>query len=106
MRGSLTDILAELKSRLKALYGDSLKQLILYGSRARGDALPDSDIDVMAVVDDYATAKRLHEEELDIVVDLSARHNCVISLLHLTPERYATAMMPLHINLRKEGVAL
>jgi Predicted nucleotidyltransferases len=43
-------ILAQLKRELKNHYGDRLKQLIMFGSQARGDAHPDSDIDVLVVL--------------------------------------------------------
>ncbi|MEB3188867.1 MAG: nucleotidyltransferase domain-containing protein [Snowella sp.] len=46
---SLKTILARLKRELKSHYGDRLKQLIMFGSQARGDAHPDSDIDVLVV---------------------------------------------------------
>ena len=35
----------------RAFYGDSLKSVWLYGSRARGDHRPDSDLDVLLVRD-------------------------------------------------------
>lgn len=43
------NILGELKSRLAATL--PLERLILFGSRARGDARDDSDFDVLVVVD-------------------------------------------------------
>ncbi len=39
-------ILIELRHRLELLYGDRLVKVVLFGSRARGDAGLDSDIDV------------------------------------------------------------
>ncbi|MDB9420931.1 nucleotidyltransferase domain-containing protein [Microcystis aeruginosa CS-563/04] len=38
---SLKTILARLKQELEKHYGDRLKQLIMFGSQARGDAHPD-----------------------------------------------------------------
>jgi len=40
----LSDLLNELKARLVELYGQRLFALILFGSQARGEATPDSDI--------------------------------------------------------------
>jgi uncharacterized protein len=48
----LSNLLIELKASLVNLYGDRLFSLILFGSQARGEATPDSDIDVMAVLND------------------------------------------------------
>ncbi|MGD9495779.1 MAG: nucleotidyltransferase family protein [Armatimonadota bacterium] len=45
----LDEPLRQLKRELQALYGDRLRGLCLFGSRARGDAAPDSDVDVAVV---------------------------------------------------------
>ncbi len=41
------ELLARIKSALCEAFGDRLKGVILFGSEARGDARPDSDIDVL-----------------------------------------------------------
>jgi uncharacterized protein len=43
--------LATLKAELTKLYGPRLKQILLYGSRARGDQRENSDYDVLVVLD-------------------------------------------------------
>jgi predicted nucleotidyltransferase len=52
MNDELTPLLAELRCRFEALYGERLVQMILFGSQARGDAEPGSDIDVLIVLKD------------------------------------------------------
>jgi predicted nucleotidyltransferase len=44
-------ILLELRVRLDALYGERLRGLYLFGSYARDDAGPGSDLDVLVVLD-------------------------------------------------------
>jgi hypothetical protein len=44
-------LLPRLRGELEKLYGPKLKQVLLYGSRARGDHGPDSDYDVLVVVE-------------------------------------------------------
>lgn len=69
--------LAMLKERLTGFLGDSLVKLALYGSRARGDHDPDSDVDVAVVVRglDAALKDRIFglvaEIEVDLLVPLS-----------------------------------
>jgi predicted nucleotidyltransferase len=36
---------------LRRLYGDRLVEVVLYGSHARGDAHPDSDVDLAVILD-------------------------------------------------------
>lgn len=42
----------EIKSYLIGIYKERIKQVILYGSYARGDATEDSDIDLLLVEED------------------------------------------------------
>ncbi len=46
------DIVGELKRRLQEAAGERLQAVIAYGSRAWGEAGPDSDLDVAAIVQD------------------------------------------------------
>lgn len=43
-------LLARIKSHLQAVYGDRLRGVVLYGSEARGEATPDSDVDILVLL--------------------------------------------------------
>ena len=45
-----TMLLARIKSCLQAVYGDRLRGVVLYGSEARGEATPDSDVDILVLL--------------------------------------------------------
>jgi predicted nucleotidyltransferase len=49
--GQVLDIARAVAGDLRELYGDRLRQVLLFGSWARGDADPESDIDPMVVLD-------------------------------------------------------
>jgi predicted nucleotidyltransferase len=58
MEGSRTDLLECVRARLLAAFPRA-RRLILFGSRARGDAAPDSDVDLLLVaVTDLPAAER------------------------------------------------
>lgn len=51
MPQNLDEILKRYVADVHNIYGEQLKAVILYGSYARGDFGPDSDIDIMILVD-------------------------------------------------------
>ena len=48
----IREIAEQLWAHLREQYGSKVLHVILYGSHARGTATPDSDVDVLVVVDD------------------------------------------------------
>ena len=99
-------ILEELKTRLTELYGDRLERLVLYGSQARGDAGPDSDIDVLVVLRGEGELKGEHERRIDAMVEWNLKYGILVSPLPVTSEYYRTRNSPLLINIRREGIPL
>jgi predicted nucleotidyltransferase len=106
MKAAVRTILVELRSHLEALYRDRLVGLVLYGSHARGDADPGSDIDVLVVlkgpVDSDAEGVRTGE----LIAALSLAHNVVLSCLFMEEERFLHRQGPLLRNIRREGVSV
>lgn len=106
MTPHLHPILVELKQRLTERYGDRLERLVLFGSQARGDAEPDSDIDVLVVLRDKTDPYEEVDRMLDIVDDLSLAHDVVLQCVYVSTDRLAKEMSPLLMNVRREGVAV
>jgi predicted nucleotidyltransferase len=46
------DVLHRIRPSLEAAFGPRLKGILLYGSEARHESLPDSDVDIMVLLDD------------------------------------------------------
>lgn len=70
-------ILKEFKNRLKEVLESQLLELKLFGSKARGDDKPNSDIDVLVIVttDDW----RICDVVYDIVTDIFLQTDISIS---------------------------
>jgi uncharacterized protein len=98
-------VLARLKAEIAALYGPRLKQVLLYGSRARGDHRADSDYDVLVVLEGpfhwWDEVKRLGEISWQITYDTGA----VPSLKPVTPAELERRSGFMH-NVRLEARAL
>lgn len=54
-------VLTRFRAALDKIYGERIERVVLFGSRARGDARPDSDYDVLVFLKDFELAGR-HEE--------------------------------------------
>jgi len=95
-------VLTRLKAALDATYGDGLERVVLFGSRARGDARPDSDYDVAVFPKDFGgfgrEAARFAGIETDILYDTGA----VINALPFRSGAYEDRTGLMH-ELRREG---
>ncbi|MDP6269941.1 MAG: nucleotidyltransferase domain-containing protein [Alphaproteobacteria bacterium] len=106
MNAPLDEILAQLRHRLEELLGERLQRMILFGSRARGHAEDDADIDILAVVCDHPTREAYGKPVTQIVCDLSLQYDTVISCFLTTPESVDQSGLPFYRNVRREGIAL
>jgi len=100
----LRTLLAELRSRFEALYGPRLVRLMLFGSQARGDAEPGSDIDVLVVLEGPVRPGEEIARTGEITAGMSLENNVVISCTFIPADRFEREESPLMINVRREGV--
>ena len=98
------EILSLLRQGLSTILGDRLEAVYLYGSRARGDAQPDSDIDVLVVLRDKFDYFEMIKQTSYLTADLSLEYETVISCVFVTKENYEQRRTPLLINIRREGM--
>jgi uncharacterized protein len=106
MNDNLPEILAELRQYFNELYGDRLVQLILYGSQARGDAKPDSDIDILVVLKEPVHAGKEIDRTSEFVAALCLERTVVISRVFASALRFQQENSPFFLNVRREGVPI
>lgn len=100
-----TELLAEIRRRLAAVHGDRLRGVILYGSEARGDARPDSDIDILVLLADPVDFASDLGKNLDALYPLSLELDRRISPKPVSAIRYETYDCPLFREAHSEGIA-
>jgi len=88
---------------LRRLYGDRLRKVVLFGSWARGDAHPESDIDLLVVLDRVDDRWREHRRMSEILDHHSLDNDTVVSASIVSESDYATAQRPMLIRARIEG---
>ncbi len=106
MTDKLNTLLQETHKLLGALYGGRLSKMLLYGSQARGDTNPSSDIDLMIVLEGPVNAGEEISRVGEITSNLSLKHNVAISCVFISSDRYLKEQSPLLLNVRREGVAV
>lgn len=106
---TIKTLLADYLAEIQKIYGLHLKSVILYGSYARGDYTPESDVDIMILVD-------LPDDELDQYADELAEVGFEYNVTHdiwMMPVvrnqdhfNHWVKAYPFCENVQKEGVKL
>ena len=98
------ELLAAIKQRLLKAHGNRLQGVVLYGSEVRGQARPDSDIDVLVLLMgplDYGVDLRTN---IDALYDLVLELERPISAKPVDIAAYEAGEYPLYRNAKAEGV--
>ena len=106
MKDKLTTVLALFRHYLEELYRERLVKMILYGSQARGDARPDSDIDLLIVLKSPVNSSVEIERTSEFTSDLCLEHSIVISRTFVSVEQFQHENGGFFRNVRREGIAV
>jgi uncharacterized protein len=100
-------VLTRFRAALGKIYGDRIERVVLFGSRARGDARPDSDYDVLVFLRDFDLASRHREmgRISEITAGIIQDTGELISALPYPAGSYR-AKTPLMHDVRREGIDL
>ena len=93
-------LLEEIKEGLGNIFENKLARIILYGSYLKGDYDEESDIDIMALVEDREP-KKYNEKIIDLEIDLTIKYGIMPSILIENKDSF---MKNIHIELLFENV--
>ena len=91
-----------------SVMGDDAVRIILYGSVARGDNTPESDVDIAVITEgDYDREERRHKL-FDAVYPLDMKYDTLISVTPIESYHYFLCkyQIPFYMNIAREGITL
>ncbi len=97
-------VIREFVQKAQLLYGSRLKRVVVYGSCARNEATPESDIDVAVVLAGDVIPGKEIDRMIDIITDLNLEYGALLSVYPVSEENYRGTNSPLLINIRREGI--
>lgn len=105
----IKDIMQAFIEQMKAVLGNSMTKMLVYGSYARGDYEDNSDIDVM-ILTSLSESEMLTIEDLiyDAAFDLEMEFGIHISVIMKNEMhfRYWVDTVPFYGNILKEGIVV
>jgi len=94
-----------LRESLADRLGPHLREVWLFGSRARGDARENSDYDVLILVDEKTQAVR--DRILDVQVEILDRHDALVATILRTEDEWRRSQdYPLARNIAREAIRI
>ncbi len=96
-----------MSKELSIIYGESLSEVIIYGSYARGTQTEGSDVDIALILN-----KKPTKVMTDKMIDCVARHEVdsdkVLSVIDIQSDQYDNwkTSLPFYMNIDKEGVTV
>jgi predicted nucleotidyltransferase len=98
-------ILKRFRAALDRIYGDRIERIVLFGSRARGDARADSDYDVAVFLNDFEDRWREIDRIIPVVTDILYEDEAFIHAMPYRAGAYRDRT-PLMREIRREGIDL
>ena len=109
MSYALKKLMEKYVEEIRKIYGSHLRKVILYGSYARGDFHPDSDIDIMILLDITDLDLKEYGTKLSYMTfDFNLDHDLDIKPIAKNEEHFKKWLdnYPFYANVNREGVVL
>ncbi len=109
MQKAMQNLIEQYVEVIKKIYGSHVRQIILYGSYARGDFRADSDIDIMILLDLSDLELKAYGNQLSYMTyDFNMDYDLDIKPIAKSESHFNKWVMnyPFYANIHKEGVVL
>jgi predicted nucleotidyltransferase len=99
-------MLRQLTRELKQRYGDRLKKVVLFGSHARGEATPDSDMDILVVLNDLDGILKEARRLVPLEAELNLKYDLLAMCFPMSLADFENEHTPFLMNVHRDGVVL
>ncbi|MGC9781242.1 MAG: nucleotidyltransferase domain-containing protein [Candidatus Heimdallarchaeota archaeon] len=106
MDEKLARILEPVKNYLLEIYGQKVKEILLYGSQARREPTKDSDIDLLVVVSDELDRITVRKSLSDILWEILMEKDELISVIVVPESFYNNYQSPFILMVKEEGISI
>jgi predicted nucleotidyltransferase len=79
---------------------------ILYGSEARGDARPDSDVDLLIIVNQDSITEKDRQKIIKPLFDVEYETGILINPIVILKKQWGEMKTPFYENVMREGILL
>lgn len=97
---------AEIAADLRELYGERLQDVIMFGSWARGDADPESDVDMLVVLDEVESSFAERRRMDDLLWKHLYEHDAVAVVIAVSAARIEHPVEAFLIEARKDAISI
>ena len=100
-------VMNEIVVAMRTIFGDNLRQVLLYGSYARGEQDEYSDMDIMVLVNVTDNeVKKYNDAIVDVMSDISLKHGVLPTIIGKNYEHFYhwVPFLPFYHNVRAEGI--
>ena len=98
----------ELVHGLREIFHENMRMIILYGSVAREEATPESDIDIAIIMREEDIDEKTKEKFFEWSANMDLKYDKVFSIIDIPEERLKKwgKILPFYKNVQEEGIVL
>ena len=98
------ELITRIRDLLQPVFSDRLRGVVLYGSEARGEKRPDSDVDVLVLLSSPVSLGRDLRTIIHALYPLQLEVLCPLHAMPVELDTYEAGEFPLYRRAKKEGI--